>query len=291
MSSLSAEVLKLRKRTASWVLMGVLILLIAITGYALLYLSLVNTTPPENLSTEEEQAFDESVAESNREFLQVLLPDRVLVNVLTVLSRGGGIVALVFGALAFGSEYNWGTLKTVLSRRPGKLKVFAGKTFAVLSCFALFSALALVVGGACSYAIASLEGMPIRWPEAQSVVKALGAGWLIFSVWGMLGAFLATALRGSSLAIGIGLGYAIVIEQTAISFSASVQSGVLQFALNALPGTNSTVLANAFGKVPEGFSTVAREPVSLEQATIVLGAYTVVLIAFAVLLFWRRDID
>lgn len=291
LSSISAEVLKLRKRTASWILIIVLVLLVAITGYVLLYLSIQNTPPPEDFSAEEQQAFEESMAESNKEFLQVLLPEKVLVNVLTALSRGGGIVALVFGALAFGSEYNWGTLKTVLSRRPGKLKVFAGKILALLAYFAGFSMLVLVVGGVCSYIVANLEDMPVRWPSTWRTIEALGAGWLIFAVWGMLGAFLATIFRSSSLAIGIGLGYAIVIEQTAVSFSASVQNEVFQSVLSTLPGTNSSALANAFGSVPEGFSTVAGESVSPEQAAIALGVYTVVSIIFMVLLFWRRDID
>ena len=293
LSSLSAEALKLRKRTASKVLIVVLILLIAATGYAILYPSLQDATPPEdlNLSAEEAQAYEESIAESNEEWLQMLLPNKVLVNVLTAISRGGGIVALIFGALAFGSEYNWGTLKTVLSRRPGKSKVFAGKVLAVLAYFFLFSTLALVVGAVCSYFVAALEDLNVSWPSVWRTIEALGAGWLIFTVWGMIGIFLATLFRSSSLAIGLGLGYAIVIEQTAVSFGASIQNDVFQWIMNALPGTNSAILANAFGSVPRGFSTVTGEAVVPEQATIVLGIYSVVLIAFTALLFWRRDID
>ncbi|MGB3682846.1 MAG: ABC transporter permease [Rubrobacteraceae bacterium] len=290
-SSFSAEVLKLRKRKASWVLVLVLILLVAVTGYAALYFSIQDTTPPGDLSAEEQQAFEDSMSELNKEFLQVLLPKKVLVNVLSSLSRGGGIVALIFGALAFGSEYSWGTLKTVLSRRPGKSKMFTGKVLAMLAYFAVFSVLVLVTGGICSYFIAGLENEPVRWPSVWNTIKALGAGWLIFAVWGTLGAFLATLFRSSSLAIGLGLGYAIVIEQTAVSFSASVQNNTFQSVLNALPGTNSTALAEAFGKVPEGFSTGVGEAIEPTQAVAVLGAYTVILVLFTVLLFWRRDVD
>ena len=283
--------MKLRKRTASQVLLLILILLVGLTGYALLYLTLQNTTPPEGLSAEEQRAFQESMAESDKEFLNMLMPKKMLVNVLTTLSRGAGIVALIFGALAFGSEYGWGTLKTVLSRRPGKSKVFGGKILATLAYFALFSALTLVVGGVCSYFIAALEDAPVRWPSVWRTIEALGAGWLIFAVWGMLGAFLATLFRSSSLAIGLGLGYAIVIEQTAVSFSASVQNDAFQSVVNALPGTNSTVLANAFGEVPQGFSTAVSDSVGTQQATIVLGVYAVVFTVLTVLLFRRRDID
>ena len=283
--------MKLRKRTASRVLIFILILLIVLTGYLLLYLALQNTTLPEGLSAEEQQAFEESIAESDKEFLNMLMPQKVLVNTLSIVSLVGGIVALIFGALAFGGEYGWGTLKTVTSRRPGKSKVFAGKILASLVYFALYTALALVVGGMCSYFIASLENSPVSWPSIWKTVEALGAGWLIFTVWGMLGAFLATLFRSSSLAIGLGLGYAIVIEQTAVSFSASVQNDVFRSVVNVLPGTNSTVLANAFGEVPRGFLVTVNESVGTQQAIVVLGIYTVVLIAFTILLFWRRDIN
>lgn len=283
--------MKLRKRTASRVLLFILVLLIAVTGYALLYLALQDTTPPEGLSAEEQQAFEESIAESDKEFLNMLMPKKVLVNVLSAVSLGGGIVALIFGALAFGSEYGWGTLKTVTSRIPGKSKVLAGKVLAGFFYFAMFSALALGVGAVCSYFIAVLEDAPVSWPSIWRTIEALGAGWLIFGAWGMLGAFLATLFRSSSLAIGIGLGYAIVIEQTAVSFSASVQNELFRSIVNALPGTNSTVLANAFGEVPPGFSTAVNESVGTLQAVIVLGAYVVVLSVFTILLFLRRDIN
>lgn len=291
LSSLSAELLKLRKRTASWVLILVLILLVALTGYALLYLSLQNVTPPEGLSAEEQQEFRESVAESDKELLNMLMPQKVLVNVLSTVSLGGGFVALILGALAFGSEYNWGTLKTVLSRRPGKSKVLAGKIVAALSYFALFSVLALVVGGVCSYFVAALEDSPVSWPSVWRTTEAIGAGWLMFGVWGMLGAFLATLFRSSSLAIGLGLGYAIVIEQTVVSFSASVQNEIFQSVVNTLPGTNSKVLANAFGEVTQGFPTAVNESVGTQQAIVVLGIYAGVLISFTILLFWSRDVE
>ena len=286
-SSLSAELLKLRKRTASWVL----VLLVALTGYILLYLNLENTTPPQDLSAEKQQAFEEAIAESNAEYLRLLLPQKVLVNVLNTLSNGTGILALVFGALAFGSEYNWGTLKTVLSRRPAKTRMFAGKVLAVLVYFALFSVLAFVVGGVCSYFVAVLEGASAGWPPVWRTVEALAAGWLIFAVWGMLGAFLAILLRSASLAIGLGLGYAIVIEQTVVSFGASVQNDAFQSALKALPGTNSAALVTAFGDVPQGFSLITGEAVGPGQAALVLGVYVVALTTLTVLLFQQRDVE
>ncbi|MGB3683664.1 MAG: ABC transporter permease subunit, partial [Rubrobacteraceae bacterium] len=187
-SSFTAEMLKFRKRTATWVLLLVLFLAVVLGGYVSIYGFLLGPNDPTGTSGD-----SRTVGDLNPEIFAALLPQKVLVNTLTAVSRfGGSVVALIFGALAFGSEYNWGTLKTVLSRKPGELKMFAGKILAMLSYFALFSVLALSAGGICSYAIASIEGMPVEWPSIWSMAKAFGAGWLIFSVWGTVGAFLAT---------------------------------------------------------------------------------------------------
>ena len=284
-SSFTAEILKLRKRTATWVLLLVLFLAVVLGGYVSIYGFLLGPNDPSGTSGD-----SRTVKDLNPEIFAALLPQKVLVNTLLAVSRfGGSVVALIFGALAFGSEYNWGTLKTVLSRKPGKLKMFTGKVFAMLFCFALFSALALVAGGMCSYVIASIEEKSVEWPGVWSIAKAFGAGWLIFSVWGVLGAFLATILRSSSLAIGIGLGYAILVETVVGSLPSS--SDGLQPVFASLPGKNAGDLARSFGKLPEYFFTpTAGEMVQPVQAAVVLGTYTVVLVLFSFLVFWRRDV-
>lgn len=284
-SSFAAEVLKLRKRTATWVLLLVLFLAVVLGGYVGLYGILLGPNDPSSASGD-----SRTVGDLNPEIFQALLPEKVLVNTLLVVSQfGGNVVALIFGALAFGSEYNWGTLKTVLSRRPGKLKMFAGKIFAVLVYFALFSALALVAGGLCSYTIASIEEKSVEWPEVWSIVKAFGAGWVIFAAWGTLGAFLATIFRSSSIAIGLGLGYAIVVE--AIVNSLPESGGDLQPVYASLLGKNAGDLARSFGELPEyWFQPTAGEMVQPGQAAIVLGAYAATLALISFLVFWRRDV-
>lgn len=285
-SSFTAEVLKLRKRTATWVLLLVLFLGIVLGGYVSIYGFLLGPNDPSGTSGD-----TRTVGDLNPEIFASLLPESVLVTTLTAVSMfGGTVVALIFGALAFGSEYGWGTLKTALSRKPGRLKVVSGKFLAMLVYFALFSALALSAGGVCSYAIASIEGMPVEWPSVWKVVGAFSAGWLIFAGWGTLGAFLATVFRSASIAIGIGLGYAIVLE-TVINSLPSSGDG-LQPLFASLLGKNATDLARSFGTLPQYFfPPTPGEMVSPGQAAAVLIAYSVVLALLSVLMFWRRDVS
>lgn len=140
-ASFSAELLKLRKRPSTWILALVLVAVVLLFGYLLNYSFVANPPSPEDLppppSSEEippevQQAQEaEFQAEQDAFFeeqLRALLPEKVLSNLF-----GGGLlgigsaVAITFGALAAGSEYGWGTLKTVLSQRPGRLGVLFGK--------------------------------------------------------------------------------------------------------------------------------------------------------------------
>ena len=55
------------------------------------------------------------------------LPDQLVANTLGGFPVFAGALALVFGALVFGSEYGWGTVKTLLTQRPGAAAVLGGQ--------------------------------------------------------------------------------------------------------------------------------------------------------------------
>ncbi len=55
-----------------------------------------------------------------------LYPDQFVNNVMGAGFPLGAAMALVLGALIAGSEYSWGTLKTVFSQRPGRLTTRPG---------------------------------------------------------------------------------------------------------------------------------------------------------------------
>jgi ABC-type transport system involved in multi-copper enzyme maturation permease subunit len=49
----------------------------------------------------------------------------------------GGALTLVLGALSMGSEYGWGTLKTMLSNRPTRLTFYLAQVATLASAIAV----------------------------------------------------------------------------------------------------------------------------------------------------------
>lgn len=109
----------------------------------------------------------------------------------------------------------------------------------------------MVVGALSSYVVADLETESVEWPSAQEFLKGFGAGWLILGTFAALGVFLATLLRGTALAIGLGLVYLLVLESIFVGLSS--QSETVEDVGKLLPFKNSIDLAELFEALPVGF--------------------------------------
>jgi ABC-type transport system involved in multi-copper enzyme maturation permease subunit len=280
-ASFAAEMLKLRKRPATWILLAVWLVFVTLLAYGSTYL-FISTAPEDGTFTD---------GQSADAFLVTLYPENLLSN---LLSGGGfvtigGAIALILAAMAVGGEYGWGTLKTGLTQKPGRLSFLMGKLLALAVVLALFVLAAFAAAAACSFAIARLEGAAVEWPEVGDILRAMGAAGLILAAWAMLGAFLATLFRGTSLAISLGLVYALALE--GILFNLPIQNDLYENAREALLGQNSGFLANSFAgdALSEGFAP-SEPPVEPTQAALVLGAYAIAFVLLAALFLRRRDV-
>lgn len=277
-ASFSFELMKLRKRAAVWVLAAILVFLVAVFDYYQFYsavgsLERGGTDPTGQIS-------------DVGEFRDYLLPQNVPVNVAGLLSFFGGPIALILGALAAGSEYGWGTFKTTLTQRPGRLGVLSGKLLAVGLVLVVYAVLALAAGAASSYVVAGLWEETVSWPPAGDFVRALGVVWLVFAAWASVGIFLAMHFQSTALAIGLGLVYGLVVENLILGFSE--QSRLIEALTNVLLAKNGGELANTLGDVPQAFASP--DPAEPSQAVLVLGVYVVGLLVIAALVFRRRDV-
>ncbi len=61
-----------------------------------------------------------------------LLPGGIALQMILWPTTPGGLLMLILGVLVAGSEYGWGTIKTVLTRRPGRVAVFGGKVLVLV---------------------------------------------------------------------------------------------------------------------------------------------------------------
>lgn len=278
-ASFSAELLKLRKRPATWVIGIIFIVAVALFGYLFTYLFVVNA-PTEGGPQQEQFA---------QQALQTLLPENMLVNMLSNFANFGSALALVLGALAVGSEYGWDTYKVTMTQRPGRLELFAGKLAALAVVIAALTLVIFAVGALTSYTIAALEEESASWPGILEILEGLGAGWLILTTFAAMGLFFATLFRGTALAIALGLVYLLVLESLFLSLAQ--QSETVESIGRALPYKNSADLIEIFGEVPAFLGGGALgEAVEPARAVITLAIYTLVFVALAVLLIRGRDV-
>lgn len=277
-AALSFELHKFAKRPSTWVLGAILVLVIAFFDYFQFYSS---------VATLEKGGNDPTGQINNvQQFREYLLPSSVTVNVAGLLSIFGGPIALILGALAAGSEYDWGTVKTVLTQGLRRLDVFSSKLLAVGIVIAIFALLSLATGAVSSYVVAGLLEEPVEWPSFGAVLQGFGAIWLILGAWASVGIFLATLFRGTALAIGLGLVYGLAIE--GLLFNLSDKSEIIEAITNALLAKNGGDLANSLGNPPEAFT--APDPADPTQAALVLAAYLIGLLLISILVFKRRDV-
>jgi ABC-2 type transport system permease protein len=275
MTSVTAELLIVRKRSSTWILLGIWSTLAVLFAYVIPYVEYLNGSGPGPRS------------------LGQLLPGQLAGNLVEGFPFFGGVIALMLGVLGLGSEYGWGTLKTLFIQREGRLRVFGAKLLALGAVLVPFVLSVFALGAGASYVIALREGVAVEWPSAWLVVRAMGAGWLILAVWASFGLLLAAVSRGTSLAIGVGILYALVIEGLISAFADAVSflEPVTEFFLRAnayslVKGLGLSV-SEAAGNGPGAFSGPY---VGTGQALLVLVAYMAAFLTVSGLLLRRRDV-
>lgn len=276
MRSIAAELLVLRKRASTWILMGVWVLLGIMFSHLLPYLTFTGAADGPTQTP-----------------LEALLPERLADNLLGGFPFFGGVFALMLGVLAVGSDYGWNTLKTLLTQRSGRLQVFGAKLAALAVGLVPFVVSIFFAGAVASYAIAGAEDAAVKWPSAWELMRALAAGWFVLATWAALGVFLAVLSRGTALAIGLGILYTLVIEGllSALAGQVSWLDPLVEYFLRA----NAYSLVTAIGVPTEtlagnGPGAFFGPFVGAGQAILVMSAYGICFLALSATLLRRRDV-
>lgn len=273
LGSFSAEMLKLYKRPAMWVLLVVALVLSQVFNYLVPYASY--------LTAENERAAERVLASA--------MPENLVLNSIGGFPLFAGALALTLGAISVGSEYGWGTLGTALTQRPRRSSVYAGKLLALAVAVFTIVLATFALGALSSSAIALTQSEAIDWPSMADLVQAIASGWLILMTWCLFGVMLAFLFRGMALPIGLGVVWILGIENLIVNVAAAL----LDFAetlQKGLPGVNAGSLVSALsgdgGSGTPGVNTV----VDGTQATLVLIAYAVVFALVAGFALQRRDV-
>jgi ABC-2 type transport system permease protein len=269
--SVRAEGLKIVRRPAVWTLLGVALTLSLTFTYLIPYAGYAGGTGGPTA--------DRGLA--------ALLPDRLVGNSVGGLPVFLGALMLILGVLVAGSEYAWGTWKTVLTQDPARLRVYGAK-LVVAALAALAGVLAVFAAGAVvSAVIAAAEDAPVDWPGAADLLTGIGAGWLVAAMWTALGALLGIALRGVALPVGLGLVWLLAVQNLLSLIAAPLLDWVAQ-AQKGLPGPNAGALVAAVGA--RAGTPGVEALVGGGQAALVIAAYLVAFAVLGALVLRRRDI-
>jgi ABC-2 type transport system permease protein len=273
LASFSAEMLKLYKRPATWILILVPLVLNQVFSYLVPYTSY--------LSAENERVAEQVLA--NR------LPADLVLNSIGGFPIFAGAIALILGALSVGSEYGWGTLKTTLIQRPRRVKVYAGKLLALAVVVFTIVLATFALGAFSSSAIALSQSEVMDWPSLADLAQGIVSGWLILMMWCLFGVMLAFVFRGTALPIGLGVVWIMGIENLIVNVAAPLLD-LAETLQKGLPSVNAGSLVAALNGGEVGSAPGVNTAVDGTQATLVLIAYAVVFVLIAGFVLQRRDV-
>jgi ABC-2 type transport system permease protein len=216
-----------------------------------------------------------------------LYPDQFVNNVMGAVGLGAAI-AMVVGALTAGSEFTWGTFKTALTQRAGRLTTIAGRSIAFLVFIGTLTLIIFAIGAASSVVVALYQGQAITWPVALDILKGFGAVWLVLSVSGSLGVALGVLFRQPAAAVGVGLIYGLALQVLVVRFIAGINNGAYQWIANLFEGQNTTALLHNF--TSPAFGPTLPPDITAGTAVLVLLAYVATYVVATAALVRQRDV-
>jgi len=198
-------------------------------------------------------------------------------SVFGFASVGGllGIIALCVFAAQTAQEYTYGTLRNLLVRQPGRLRILLGKLIAMK----IFALILVLISALVSIAISLLLAERAKvttdlWFTAEGY-QAIGQNLLNVSIsviyFGIVGMVLGLLLRSPISAISIGVLWLLIIE--------NLIGAVKPETLDWMPGNQLATIAQ--GGTPELSYSHA---LTLGTSYVFLGAIV------AAILFSRRDV-
>lgn len=279
-----AELLKLRRRWASYVVLAVLVVLMAVV-YLLI------------------GALSGRGSGSTGVGLILRFPNAYAVINQFVFGLGS-LLAVAYAAAIGGADWTWGVLRVVVARGEGRSRYVLAKAVGI--------AIALVVGVLIAYLagiLLTLMAASIASTSAGSMVGPRATDTLWMSL--VLGSFVilqraaigfAVAVLTRSQVAGVVVGIILFLGESILATILTVMSLGSSFGSDGLSPRDTqwyqflpfsigdSVLSAAASSLPSDLSEALLRPVPLEQALVVTGVYLVVALAVASLATERAEI-
>jgi ABC-2 type transport system permease protein len=219
-----AELFRLRRWPAVWVTISAWLLLNALFNYVFNFVTY--TSGDTSFSNE---------GESRADVLASIVPAGIADQLPQGAPLFGGAIMMVLGAIIAGNGYGWGTWKTVFTQGPSRVATMLGSMAAMVALVAGLVVATLLTDVAMALGVAGLESQPVTWPATGDLLQSTGGALLVMVMWALAGYFLGVVARGPALSVGLGLVWALVIEQLLRGVGTSLNA-VAVFT-HFLPGT------------------------------------------------------
>lgn len=277
-ASTRADLLRLRTWPAVWVVGAAWLTLVVLFGYVFNYVAY--RTGSGSFAT------DGVVGEA---LLASVLPDRAPETITAGTPMFGGALMMVLGAMAASSGYGWGSWKTIFTQGPSRTSVTLGSLLSLTIVVATTVLASLAVALGISSVLALVEGRDVVLPAASALAQGVGVAFLVLLMWALVGFLLGTLARGPALAVGLGLVWALVVENLLRGVGSLL--GWVESLTTILPGTAAGSLVGSIGASggPEGAPGVLTT-LSGTQALLTVLAYAVLLPLTTVLVVRGRDL-
>lgn len=149
-------------------------------------------------------------------------------GLVVALSLGASFAAFIWPVLAgswSGSEYGWGTVRSVLTRRPGRIEFCLSGLIMVLLVVGAGLALVLLVGAIAGGIVAaashaSVAPSPPGANSTEIIIKLFFAAWYTSAFYAILAYTAGVVFRSTPAGIGIGIGFAVAQAAVAGIFTA-----------------------------------------------------------------------
>ena len=193
-------------------------------------------------------------------------------------SIGGllGIIALCVFAAQTAQEYSLGTLRNLLVRQPGRIRILIGKLASMKTFAMVMTLVSAIICIGVSYALAGGKNVSTElWFNGDGrleIAKTLFNVFLSILGFGIIGMVLGIILRSPISSISLGVLWLLIVENIVGALKSST--------LDWLPGNQLSTIA-----------TGGSENVSYSHALSLSAIYVGVALVIATVLFTKRDVS
>ena len=288
---LRSEVYRLVRRWMPWILLF-LIVLLAFVAYELIWFTtnaqlalLRSGTAP---STPNGPPPAQQIA-ALEDAIQQLRPSRLSSIGVGLVTGLGTIVLIVFSASHMGTEWAWGTMRTLLAAGAGRMKFLATKYLTLVGFAIVFVIAGLIAVTGASFIVSSQAGLDTSGFDAQLLASAATRAVYGFFPYMALASLIALWFRsaGGGIAAGLVINFTeSIVTQLLVQFNKDFVT-VANFGISRnVASISRTGAAVRTGPDPTGLSTLPDQG----QAVLVIAAWTLLFVGLAVWRLRSRDI-